>query len=423
MSEIDNLDDFLAFATRFAYLSKSQLLQDLWVVWELGFGREGVFVDVGAADGVFLSNSFLLERLGWTGLLVEPNTNFHPHLTQARRAPLVPRALWSASGLDMTLRSVNDFLELSRLEAVEEPDDHEEEGRRASFQPQATSSVSLVDLLTEHGMPARIDYLSIDIEGSEYEALKGFDFDRFRFRCITVEHNHTPMRDRLHALLEGRGYRRKWPEISGWDDWYVSREVLERAPRTASTEPAQAPYQRLHQLRTERGEAGAARALASEMLLLWPEDPTLACQVAASLLAQGAAAEAEHVITEAIDRAPTSGAAHNVRSHVLDKLGRPEEAVAAIARAVALNPEQRAWRVRHGNLLYRLGRYEESTGVLMAAVADGSEDKSALINLARACDGLGRGGEAVSYARRAVEAAPEDGASRTLLAKLQEKWD
>ena len=40
-----------------------------------------------------------------------------------------------------------------------------------------------------------IDYLSIDTEGSEYRILKAFNFERYTFRCITVEHNQTKNRD------------------------------------------------------------------------------------------------------------------------------------------------------------------------------------------------------------------------------------
>ena len=35
-----------------------------------------------------------------------------------------------------------------------------------------------------------IDYLSIDTEGSEYEILKNFNFDKYKFNVITVERHH-----------------------------------------------------------------------------------------------------------------------------------------------------------------------------------------------------------------------------------------
>ena len=34
--------------------------------------NDGVFLDVGSADGVVDSNTFALERKGWTGICVDP---------------------------------------------------------------------------------------------------------------------------------------------------------------------------------------------------------------------------------------------------------------------------------------------------------------------------------------------------------------
>jgi hypothetical protein len=79
-------------------------------------------------------------------------------------------------------------------------------------------TTSLHDLLVAHGAPRDIDYLSLDTEGSELEILSAFPFDRWRIRCITVEHNFTPARAAIRGLLESRGYR--WREAQ-WDDWYV----------------------------------------------------------------------------------------------------------------------------------------------------------------------------------------------------------
>jgi hypothetical protein len=79
----------------------------------------------------------------------------------------------------------------------------------------------LNDLLIKHRAPKYIDYLSIDTEGSEYEILEAFNFNEFSFGIITVEHNYTPQRDMIFALLTGHGYIRKYENISAFDDWYV----------------------------------------------------------------------------------------------------------------------------------------------------------------------------------------------------------
>jgi hypothetical protein len=68
-----------------------------------------------------------------------------------------------------------------------------------------------------------VDYLTVDTEGSEFEILKGFDFGKYEIGLITVEHNHTPNRDRIYQLLSRNGFVRKFDGLSQWDDWYVRR--------------------------------------------------------------------------------------------------------------------------------------------------------------------------------------------------------
>lgn len=78
-----------------------------------------------------------------------------------------------------------------------------------------------MDLLARHGAPAEIDYLSVDTEGSEFDILEHFDFDRYKIRIITCEHNFTPNRERVFRLLASKGYRRKFENLSKADDGYV----------------------------------------------------------------------------------------------------------------------------------------------------------------------------------------------------------
>lgn len=82
-------------------------------------------------------------------------------------------------------------------------------------------TVSLNDLLAFWDAPRRIDYLSIDTEGSELDILQHFDFDAYDVRLITVEHNHTDRRQPICDLLAAQGYQRKFETLSNVDDGYV----------------------------------------------------------------------------------------------------------------------------------------------------------------------------------------------------------
>ena len=84
----------------------------------------------------------------------------------------------------------------------------------------AVETVSLGDLLAQNGAPSRIDYLSLDTEGSELRILKAFDFDAIDVGLITVEHNFTAQRAEIHSLLTSKGFVRKFEALSVVDDWY-----------------------------------------------------------------------------------------------------------------------------------------------------------------------------------------------------------
>ena len=69
--------------------------------------------------------------------------------------------------------------------------------------------------------PHEISYLSVDTEVSEYEILKAFNFNRYRFSFISAEHHFTNQKSAIFDLLIGHGYKRFLPEFFEWNDWYI----------------------------------------------------------------------------------------------------------------------------------------------------------------------------------------------------------
>jgi len=97
--------------------------------------------------------------------------------------------------------------------------------RRINGRDYTVETVSLADLLLAHNAPKRIDYLSIDIECGEFGILEAFDFHAFEVGIISCEHNCTPQREKIHALLRGKGFERRHEALSQWDEWYVRRSA------------------------------------------------------------------------------------------------------------------------------------------------------------------------------------------------------
>lgn len=218
MKHIEELETLL----KFSGLSQSQHKQDLFVLSELGFKRDGYFVEFGATNGKDISNSWLLENtFGWKGIVAEPGIVWHEDLFKNRKCHIETKCVWSESGKTLTFnQTVNPD-----LSCINDYSNHDMWAyNRQNGKTYDVETISLNDLLAKYDAPTEIDYLSIDTEGSEFEILSNFDFDKYKIKVITCEHNHTPMREFIQQLLAVYGYERKYTELSGVDDWFVLAE-------------------------------------------------------------------------------------------------------------------------------------------------------------------------------------------------------
>lgn len=210
-------------------VSNSQSGQDLWVISYLSGLRNGFFLELGAGDGVWISNTLVLERdLGWTGILIEPTTAFE-ELIRNRPNAICLNACVAAEQKEVTLFEVFD-----RGQALMSPKASENtllsvvRDDLSEVQGDATNSAwgqfkrayrrmayPLTALLDQVNAPAVIDYFSLDVEGYEYEVLRNFSFDRYFFRILGVERPSA----RLDALLRRKGYVKRG--VAGEDVMYV----------------------------------------------------------------------------------------------------------------------------------------------------------------------------------------------------------
>lgn len=199
---------------------KSQLGQDLWVYEACNQKKDGFFVKFGATDGITGSNTYTLEKLGWKGILAEPNPSWHHALANNRPNTITTHdAVYSESG-----KKVNFVIpfadDLATIEEYRFSDEHSQ--KRQNVKTIQVSTISLNDLLEKYKAPRTIDYISIDTEGSELDILKAFDFEKYDVKCFTIEHNFIePRRTEIRDLLISHGYVRLKENESKWDDFYV----------------------------------------------------------------------------------------------------------------------------------------------------------------------------------------------------------
>jgi FkbM family methyltransferase len=186
-------------------------------------GKPGVFIEAGANHPIESSQTYLLEQQGWTGILIEPN----PHLAELCRQ-LRPRSKVFACALvepggPAQVRMHFPGSALHELAKVVDP-----ASSPSSPSPQGLTfdcpARHLNDVLAEAGLGA-VDFFSIDLEGYEAAALRGFDWKRWRPRLLSVEDHCEHLQTWRRVRAAGYRFLRR----IGDNDWYVPPESPHRA--------------------------------------------------------------------------------------------------------------------------------------------------------------------------------------------------
>lgn len=155
-----------------------------------GAQSNGVYVDIGAHDGVTYSNTYLFEERGWTGVCVEADPHTFAKLERRRQATCIHAAVvGSPEQTQATLyRSKMDVL--STLTTAHEREIamiHGNVGLRFDgFTTVDVPAMTLDDLFEQHQLTS-VDLLSIDVEWTNGDVLRGFTLMRWRPRVVVIE--------------------------------------------------------------------------------------------------------------------------------------------------------------------------------------------------------------------------------------------
>jgi hypothetical protein len=69
-------------------------------------------------------------------------------------------------------------------------------------------TITLTDLLDLANAPKIVDYISIDVEGSELEVLQGLDFSKYDVRMLSIEYENEDNRSKVNWLMSRNNYNR-----------------------------------------------------------------------------------------------------------------------------------------------------------------------------------------------------------------------
>ena len=185
-----------------------------------GLKRDGYFVDLAAGNPIHLSNTFFIEEyLNWEGLLIEGNPLFAKRLRAERKNKVLEEVVYSESDVEIQFRIDNG--ETGGI--VGSDFDNNEEFRYEQLKNAEIITLktkTLTQILIENNAPTEMDYLSLDIEGGEYEALKNFDFKKYKWKFITAERPNL----KLNLLLDKNGYIQVFHRE--YDTFYIHKDFI-----------------------------------------------------------------------------------------------------------------------------------------------------------------------------------------------------
>lgn len=157
--------------------------------------EKGVYVEAGAHNGIFESNTKWLEDKGWYGLLVEPNYDFFIQCVKNR-----PNSICENYAL------VSEFYDKNKIPA--------DPGMGDNMKGLEIEVKTLTELLEKHDI-YKIEIIFLDVEGHEINVLNGINFDKFDIELFVIECNviseHKGLigsftQDNLTEFMNKKGY-------------------------------------------------------------------------------------------------------------------------------------------------------------------------------------------------------------------------
>jgi len=172
-----------------------------WLIRDFFDDRTGgVFLDVGAGHFRDGSNTYFLETaLGWTGLAIDAQEEYGADYPTFR-----PNSRFLAAFVTDAMAGPAELFVPTSNRKLASGDGAYVEQTVGVDAVREVPTITL-DAALEQAAIDRIDFLSLDIELHEPQALAGFDIDRYRPSLVCVE-AHLPVRDQLLAYFHAHDY-------------------------------------------------------------------------------------------------------------------------------------------------------------------------------------------------------------------------
>jgi FkbM family methyltransferase len=181
-------------------------------------------IDVGASDGVAISNTLLFEQLGWYCLCIEPNPFYFKQLKQNR-----------LNTVNYAISNVNDDLPFNIVDFGNHHEDaisglktderlivqHKNMGFNIDIRKIIVEVITLDKCIEDFYKYDKIDFISIDTEGTELDVLKGFSIEKWNPKLLIIENNFED--PEIEEYLKQYDYKKD--KRIGVNDFYIKKYI------------------------------------------------------------------------------------------------------------------------------------------------------------------------------------------------------
>ena len=174
--------------------------------------RCGFFVDVGAHDGVSINNSLFFEKnYDWTGINVEPIKKVYSQLTSNRPNCInINCAVNNKDGFAEFILNKGYTEMISGLKNEFDPRHENRLNYELSHFGGSTEIITVptkrLETIFKENNVKNVNYLSIDVEGAEFEVIKSINFDDVFIDVIGFENNYEDQGVKVMNYLQEKGY-------------------------------------------------------------------------------------------------------------------------------------------------------------------------------------------------------------------------
>ncbi|NBR61345.1 FkbM family methyltransferase [bacterium] len=191
----------------------SQYKQDQFLEENVFKGyKNGVFVDVGAHDGLTINNTLYFEKNNnWTGINVEPIKKVYDSLVINRPTSInINCAVCNNdgetdflcnTGYTEMISGIKDTFDSRHLQRLH----RENTFMRSTTEIIKVKTKKLETIFDEHKI-THVNYLSIDVEGAEFEVIKSINFDKVFIDIIEFENNYDDSSIPILQYLNTKNY-------------------------------------------------------------------------------------------------------------------------------------------------------------------------------------------------------------------------